>query len=60
MLKNINVICFKEADNLVIDVQNGKVRGHVLKSERGENYYAFQQIPYAASPVGKDRFKVSL
>ncbi|CAG9823351.1 unnamed protein product [Phaedon cochleariae] len=36
---------------------NGKIRGHILKSSQGKDFYAFQDIPFAAPPIGKRRFK---
>ncbi|XP_050513371.1 cholinesterase 1-like isoform X3 [Diabrotica virgifera virgifera] len=47
-------------DHLVVQLASheGKVRGHTLQSTKGNTYYAFQDIPYAAPPVGKLRFKV--
>lgn len=47
-------------DKLVIELNEpkGRIRGHVLKTGIGNDYYAFQEIPFAAPPVGENRFKV--
>ncbi|KAG5888965.1 hypothetical protein JTB14_002550 [Gonioctena quinquepunctata] len=46
-------------DELVVRLwgKQGRIRGHTLKSENGRDYYAFQEIPYAAPPIGQNRFK---
>jgi carboxylesterase type B len=36
----------------VVDIENGKIRG-----ELRDFFYAFEGIPYAAPPVGKNRFQ---
>ncbi|CAG9860252.1 unnamed protein product [Phyllotreta striolata] len=45
-------------ENLIVEVHSGKIQGHVLKSGNGKDYYAFQEIPYAAPPIGKLRFRL--
>ncbi|XP_056641960.1 juvenile hormone esterase-like [Diorhabda sublineata] len=45
-------------DDLIVQLEKGKIRGHILKSEKGNDYYAFQEIPYAMPPVGEYRFEV--
>lgn len=49
------------ASNLLITLNepSSRIRGHVLKSYRGLDYNAFQDIPYAAPPIGENRFAVS-
>uniref|UniRef100_A0A6P7GAN7 Carboxylic ester hydrolase n=1 Tax=Diabrotica virgifera virgifera TaxID=50390 RepID=A0A6P7GAN7_DIAVI len=44
-------------DLLLVQLPEGKIRGHVLESQDGKDFFAFQEIPYAAPPVGKNRFK---
>nr|XP_023028312.1 juvenile hormone esterase-like [Leptinotarsa decemlineata] len=51
------VISEKLGEDLVVQLRDGKIRGHILKSENGINFYAFQEIPYAAPPVGRNRFQ---
>ncbi|XP_074034176.1 juvenile hormone esterase [Leptinotarsa decemlineata] len=46
------------SDGTLVQLKEGKIRGHILKSENGKDYYAFQEIPYAAPPVGKNRFQL--
>lgn len=49
--------------NFTVDVKlndpKGTVRGHVLDSFNGNEYFAFQNIPYAQPPVNNLRFQVS-
>ncbi|XP_054012751.1 esterase FE4-like [Hylaeus anthracinus] len=40
-----------------VSLKEGKIRGSVVPSVLGSNYIAFFEIPYAAPPVGKLRFK---
>ncbi|CAH1175677.1 unnamed protein product [Phaedon cochleariae] len=46
-------------DDLIVELiqPRGKIRGHTLVSAKSNEYYAFQEIPYAAPPVGENRFK---
>lgn len=46
-------------DPTIVQLPQGKIKGHILQSEAGKPYYAFQQIPYAAAPVGLNRFQVN-
>ncbi|CAG9828987.1 unnamed protein product [Diabrotica balteata] len=48
-----------EDDGTLVQLEEGKIRGHILKSEKGNDYYAFQEIPYAAPPVGEHRFQLA-
>ncbi|XP_046601547.1 esterase E4 [Neodiprion lecontei] len=43
--------------DLLVKVEQGLLRGAVVKSVVGESYIAFKGVPYAAPPVGKLRFK---
>ncbi|CAG9828999.1 unnamed protein product [Diabrotica balteata] len=47
-----------DEDGTIVELKQGKIRGHILKSESGQDYYAFQEIPFAAPPVGKNRFQL--
>lgn len=44
----------------IVETNNGKIRG-ILKTTLIKNidYYSFKGIPYAKSPTGRLRFKVS-
>lgn len=44
----------------IVETSNGLIRG-ILKSTllNGTEYYSFKGIPYAKSPIGDLRFKVS-
>ncbi|XP_072378266.1 juvenile hormone esterase-like [Diabrotica undecimpunctata] len=48
-----------EDDGTIVQLEEGKIRGHILKSQNGNDYYAFQEIPYAAPPVGENRFQLA-
>ncbi|XP_057655933.1 juvenile hormone esterase-like [Diorhabda carinulata] len=54
ILVNIN---YAYADDTIVEIESGKIKGHILKSESGKDYYAFQEIPYAAKPIGENRFQ---
>ncbi|XP_050504131.1 juvenile hormone esterase isoform X6 [Diabrotica virgifera virgifera] len=47
-----------ENDGTIVEISNGKIQGHILQSAEGTDYYAFQEIPFAAPPIGKNRFKL--
>ncbi|XP_056647295.1 juvenile hormone esterase-like [Diorhabda sublineata] len=51
-------INYTYADDTIVEIESGKIRGHILKSENGNDYYAFQEIPYAAKPIGENRFQL--
>lgn len=60
-LKLYNVLfnfILKATEDPIVQLPQGKIRGHILKSEDGKPYYAFQEIPYAAPPIGANRFQV--
>ncbi|KAJ8675737.1 hypothetical protein QAD02_011523 [Eretmocerus hayati] len=41
----------------IITITEGKLRGTILKSMLGMNYFAFKGIPFAQPPIGPLRFK---
>ncbi|CAG9818108.1 unnamed protein product, partial [Phaedon cochleariae] len=47
------------ADDLIVKLNQppSLIRGHTLKSNNGNTYYAFQDIPYGEPPVGEKRFQ---
>lgn len=47
----------KELSDLVITTALGKIRGTMLPSQAGRNFYAFRGVPYAKPPVDNLRFK---
>lgn len=47
----------KELSDLVLTTALGKIRGTLLTSQAGRNFYAFRGIRYAKAPVGDLRFK---
>lgn len=46
-------------DPTLVTLPDGQIRGRTLVSSTNTVYYAFQEIPYAAPPVGQLRFQVS-
>ncbi|XP_014275607.1 juvenile hormone esterase [Halyomorpha halys] len=42
-----------------VTVSQGTMRGQVLKSRDGRDYFSFTRIPYGKPPVGERRFKIS-
>ncbi|XP_050509776.1 juvenile hormone esterase-like [Diabrotica virgifera virgifera] len=61
ILFHIVLICFPlndaEVGPIVTLDNGGKIQGRVLSSHNGKKYSAFQEVPYAAPPVGNLRFK---
>ncbi|CAH1188553.1 unnamed protein product [Phyllotreta striolata] len=61
MLRFFNVlliaIFFSKTRANVVEISEGTIRGHELKSAKGNSYYGYQDIPYAAPPTGDRRFK---
>ncbi|CAH1154907.1 unnamed protein product [Phaedon cochleariae] len=55
----LGLVFGKGADDLIVKLNQPQslIRGHAMKSEKGNTYYAFQDIPYGAPPVGEKRFK---
>lgn len=47
----------RELSDMVLTTALGKIRGTLLPSQIGRNFYAFRGIPYAKPPVGALRFK---
>ncbi|XP_018578251.1 acetylcholinesterase-like, partial [Anoplophora glabripennis] len=44
-------------DPTLVTLPEGQIRGQALQSPNENVYYAFQDIPYAAPPIGKLRFQ---
>ncbi|XP_023311239.1 cholinesterase 2-like [Anoplophora glabripennis] len=44
-------------DPTLVTLPEGQIRGQALQSPNDKVYYAFQEIPYAAPPVGELRFQ---
>ncbi|XP_058807483.1 juvenile hormone esterase-like [Phymastichus coffea] len=44
-------------EKLIVQTQNGQVRGGIRHSIEGYDYYSFLGIPYAKPPIGDLRFK---
>lgn len=51
---------FQSGDDLVVTLTEpkSKIRGQILKSYAGNDFYSFQDIPYAVPPLGNLRFLV--
>ncbi|KAG5894741.1 hypothetical protein JTB14_006160 [Gonioctena quinquepunctata] len=47
----------KTDDGPIVQLPKGRILGRLLTSGNGSDYYAFQDIPYAAPPTGENRFR---
>nr|XP_023022447.1 esterase FE4-like [Leptinotarsa decemlineata] len=47
-----------EDENVIVRLAKGAIKGRSRTSANGSIYYSFQDIPYAAPPIGKNRFQV--
>ncbi|KAG5891746.1 hypothetical protein JTB14_012481 [Gonioctena quinquepunctata] len=47
-------------DDIVVTVEEGKIRGKVQEDYNGGKFYSFSGIPYAKAPVAELRFKAPL
>nr|WCC58164.1 carboxylesterase [Pharsalia antennata] len=57
LVLNIIIISSSLAEDILVTLPNGQVRGRKEVSARDATFYAFQQIPYAKPPVGKLRLQ---
>ncbi|XP_072396035.1 para-nitrobenzyl esterase-like [Diabrotica undecimpunctata] len=49
---------FADDNDLIVTLPTGsKMRGYVLQSFEGNDFYAFENIPYAEPPSGQNRFQ---
>ncbi|CAG7828561.1 unnamed protein product [Allacma fusca] len=58
LLKEAEPFANRRRIPLVRIPSQGRLRGTILKSRRGRDYYAFYKVPYAAPPVGELRFEL--
>ena len=42
----------------ILNLRQGKINGSIIESRNGREFYAFQGIPYAKSPIGDLRLQV--
>lgn len=42
----------------IVKITKGAIKGQILKSRDGRDYYSFTGIPFAKPPIGELRFKV--
>jgi carboxylesterase type B len=49
-----------QEEDIIVTVQQGRLKGLLIESVRGQGLLAFLGIPYARPPVGELRFKVWL
>ncbi|KAJ8923394.1 hypothetical protein NQ315_001952 [Exocentrus adspersus] len=54
---NLYVARADDDDPTLVTLPEGQIRGRALQLVDNSTYYAFQEIPYAAPPVGELRFK---
>ncbi|XP_014275602.3 esterase FE4, partial [Halyomorpha halys] len=61
----IVLLCVLAVGNLalgqspVVTVSQGTMRGQILKSRDGRDFFSFTKIPYAKPPVGERRYMIS-
>ncbi|KAG5882682.1 hypothetical protein JTB14_019683 [Gonioctena quinquepunctata] len=48
------------AEDILVTVEEGRVRGKIQKDYHGGKFYSFSGIPYAKAPIGELRFKAPL
>ncbi|XP_055914839.1 uncharacterized protein LOC129948049 [Eupeodes corollae] len=53
----ITAISAQRKSDPVVLTELGKVRGSIIKTERGQDVYAFRGIRYAEAPIGEKRFR---
>ncbi|RZC35598.1 COesterase and/or Abhydrolase 3 domain containing protein [Asbolus verrucosus] len=53
-------ICTSVAQDPLVQLPNGLIRGRQGVTIRNKSYYAFEKIPYATPPVGELRFKAPI
>lgn len=46
-------------EELVVETEQGKIKGRILKNFNDFEYCCFKGIPYAKPPIGELRFCVS-
>lgn len=44
----------------IVEIEQGKIKGQVLKNFDNFEYCSFKGIPYAKPPIGELRFTVSM
>ena len=61
ILFNLSVflICSYNVHCVILETNQGILKGETLSSRDGRPYYAFYSIPYAEPPVGDLRFQVN-
>lgn len=50
-----NFFAFSKCE--VVEIEDGKLEGTVIKTRKGLDVYAFMKIPFAEPPIGKLRFQ---
>lgn len=48
----------KHGEDILLDIEQGRLLGEWRTSYGGRTYGAFERIPFAKPPVGERRFKV--
>lgn len=46
-------------DDIIVQINQGLIRGSIFKSRNGRDIQVFQGIPYAKPPIDNLRFKVN-
>lgn len=53
------IICF-QSHSEIVEIDDGKLDGTMMRSRKGIEFHAFLKIPFAQPPVGNLRFKAPL
>nr|XP_022908461.1 esterase FE4-like [Onthophagus taurus] len=57
LLLTINIFKIVFAIEPIVKIEDGELRGSILKDIDGKPFYSFQKIPFAAPPIRSLRFK---
>lgn len=53
----VSLACFTAASSEIVDIDDGRIEGTLLRSRLGRTFSAFFRIPYAEPPIGDLRFQ---
>lgn len=59
----VSIVCIMFLNTVscdpVVEITKGKIKGQILKSRNGRDFFSFTGIPYAKPPLNDLRFKVN-
>ncbi|KAG5874942.1 hypothetical protein JTB14_023098 [Gonioctena quinquepunctata] len=56
-LESLHVFSRISGDNIEVSITDGRILGRKLETDKGTQFFAFQDIPYAKPPIDELRFK---